>query len=362
MILVKKYRVAVFLVLASFFALGCAGTRNVNSQSLKQFNISKEGNRYVLNGETDLKGYTLTLPPKMVFDCRNGVLTNGGIKGGGNKVLYEKPFIGKGLKIEGCYVEDKNLYSEKVLVRNGFSDEDIHNVFSIALDNSIVVYEAGTYKNITEIDINKNITLDFSNSTIETVVDRYGLSNSVFLMSPDSQQTLENVTIKNLSIDGKMPRYGIESGVGPRRNAIRLIGVENVTLENVSIRNFRMGTSGDYAKDIKKRYMAGVCAIMNYKNCTIRGCSLSKNTGEGFYLVPEESQQNYLLFRGNKISGNYGTFLTLVDGRCLVENNEMDVFGLSGMNLFCYNSIIRNNRFKGGEKFNCIDITENGIY
>lgn len=173
---------------------------------------------------------------------------------------------------------------------------------------------------------------------------------------------LDYVTIKDVTIDGLSPRYGLESGVGPIRNAIRLMNIKSVTLDNVNIKNFRYGTSGYYDKDVKKRHMAGVCSIMGYTNCTIQNSSLSKCTGEGFYLVPSEAGQNFTLFKHNKSLHNYGTFLTLVDGRCLVEDNYMESFGLSGFNLFCYNSIIRNNHFIGGERFNCIDITENGLY
>ena len=111
--------------------------------------------------------------------------------------------------------------------------------------------------------------------------------------------------------------------------------VENVTLENVTIKNFRQGTSGYYDKDVKKRHMAGVCAIFGYTNCTITNSSLSMCTGEGFYLVPIDNNQNYTEFTHNKSIHNYGTFLTLVDGKCLVEDNYLEKFGLSGFNLFC---------------------------
>lgn len=324
--------------------------------------LKVERNWYRLDGDVDLHGTTVILPKGVTLDCRNGTVRNGTIKGVGNKVVYSTSFLGEGVSVKGCFVDDNMLHSASVLVKNTFSDQDIHNVYGLAKVGSTIVFEKGVYKDITQIDIDKSITLDFSGATIEAALDQYGLSSPVFLTPAEDGPRLKQVTIRNVAIDGRIPFYGLDSGAGPRRNAIRLINIKNVTLENVAIRNFRYGTNGYYAKDVKKRHMAGVCTIMDYTNCTIQNCSLSKNTGEGFYLVPEKNKRNYLLFKGNSCQNNYGTLLTLVDGRCLVEDNELNYFGLSGMNVFCYNSIIRNNRFRGGERFNCIDITENGLY
>lgn len=338
----------------------CASSRSSNVQIFQ--GIERIGKKYVLYNEVDLKGNELIIPEGCVLSIRKGKIKNGTVKGCGNKILYTYPFIGENLVIEGCYVEDNVLRSESVLVKNQFSNLDIHNVYGLAREGTTVIYEKGIYKEVKQIDIDKSIEMDFSNATIETALDNYDLCCSVFMTEAENAKSIKKVTIKNVVIDGKKPFYGQESGAGPRRNAIRLVNIKNVTLENVVIKNFRYGTNGYYAKDVKKRHMAGVCTIMNYTNCTIQNCNLSKNTGEGFYLVPEENERNYLLFKGNSCQSNYGTLLTLVDGRCLVEDNELNGFGLSGMNVFCYNSIIRNNRFRGGERFNCIDITENGLY
>ena len=360
--LLLKIRATAILLVLMTCTTGCARSIVANSHIQQSASITKVGKRYVVHGEVDLKGQTLNLPSRAVLDCRNGILSNGRVVGKQNKVLYSAPFVGGYLTIEGCYVEDIIVRSENILTKNGFSNQDVHNVFNLARNGATVVYEGGTYKDITHINISKNVTIDFSNSIIETAIDKDGLSCSVFLTDAEPSTLLKSVVLKNVIIDGKIPKYGLDSSSGQRRNAIRIVGANNVVLDNVTIRNFRYGTNGYYAKNVKKRHMAGVCVIMDYTNCTIQNCELSMCTGEGFYIVPEENDHNYLLFRGNKSKQNYGTFLTLVDGKCLVEDNEMEKFGLSGMNVFCYNSVIRNNHFKGGERYNCIDITENGLY
>lgn len=354
----------IILILACLLTLvcpgGCASSRSSNVQIFQ--GIERVGKKYVLYKDVDLRGGNLKLPKGYVLSVRQGEIKNGTVIGCGNKIEYRKPFIGEHLVVEGCYVEDKVLRSESVLVKNSFSNLDIHNVYGLAREGATVIFEKGAYKEVTQINIDKSITIDFSNATIETALDKYDLSCSVFMTEAENAKRLKRVCIKNVVIDGKKPFRGEESGVGPRRNAIRLVNVKEVTLDNVTIRNFRFGTGGYYAKDVKQRHMAGVCVVMQYFNCSIKGCTLSMNTGEGFFLVPEENDKNFLVFRGNKSKNNYGTLLTLVDGRCLVEDNEMDGFGLSGMNVFCYNSIIRNNHFRRGERYNCIDITENGLY
>lgn len=346
----------------SFCLVSCASSIATCASTPKVFNVTQMGDRYILHGDVDLKGRTLSIPKGIVFDCREGVIHNGRVIGNQIKLIYNAPFIGEGVIIEGCYVDDKEVYSDHILVKNNFSNQDIHNVFNLVKDGASVVFERGRYRDVTHIDITRSITIDFSYSIIETAVDQFGLSCSVFLTEVEPKSTIKNIVIKNVTIDGKNPKYGLDSGVGPRRNAIRIIGAKNVVLDNVEIKNFRFGTNGYYAKDVKKRHMAGVCAIMDYINCSIQHCKLSMNTGEGFYLVPEVNDNNYLLFKNNRSKKNYGTFLTLIDGKCLVEDNEMEEFGLSGMNIFCYNSVIRNNHFKKGDRFNCIDITENGLY
>lgn len=333
---------------------------NPNEDISKQLNTP--GARYVFNGDVDLNGCVVVAPRKAIFEFRECKLHNGQIQGEGNTVLFQTPFLADNIFISGCHVDNKKIRSQDIYIENSFSNQVIHNLFNLALPGAQVSFEQGIYSGITPLYINKSITLDFSNSILETEIDDYELSSSVFITPIQPAIDIKSVSIKNVTIDGKLPRYGLESGIGPRRNAIRLIGVRKVELDNVTIRNFRFGTSGYYEKDLKKCHMAGVCAILGYSKCLIHNCSLSMCTGEGFYLVPKERGSNHAVFKENKSINNYGTFLTLVDGRCLVENNEMNIFGLSGMNVFCYNSVIRNNIFKGGERFNCIDITENGLY
>lgn len=320
------------------------------------------GNRYELTGEVDLNGGILRLPQGAIFDCRNGVIKNGTVKGCGNKIIYNTPFIGDNLIIDGLYVIDRLIVSENILVNNRFSNAEIHNVCGLARKGSKIVFEHGIYNDVAQIILGKDIELDFSNSVLNAAVDQYGLSSSVFTTEVESKRKLKKVIIKNLIIDGQKPYNGQSEGTGLRRNAIRLMNVQEVYLNNVEIRNFETGTGGYYAKNVKERYMEGVCNITNYRRCEILNCALSLNTGEGFFLVPQESNKNYTLFKNNISKNNQGTFLTLVDGRCIVEDNEMEGFGFSGMNVFCYNSVIRNNHFKRGARFNCIDITENGLY
>lgn len=355
----RSFSILIVILISCFF-LAHANVAVAINQNLR--GVKTVGGRYILTCEVDLEGGELILPQGVVLDCRKGILKNGSIKGCGNRVLYAKPFIGDNLSIDGCYVNDKKILSSSILVKNRFSDADIQNIYGLARNGAVVVFEYGVYNNVMTININKDIKLDFSNSFLKTAIDQYGLSSPVFMTESEPSRRYNRVIIQNVTIDGQRPYPENADATGPRRNAIRLMNVKDVSLKNVSIKNFGHGIGGYYAKDVKKRYMEGVCNITDYEKCSIQNCFLSNNTGEGFYLVPGESTDNFTLFKRNRSINNPGTLLTLVDGRCLVEGNEMDGFGYSGMNVFCYNSIIRNNFFKRGERFNCIDITENGLY
>ncbi len=350
------------LCLLSIGGVSHAKTIYINPEKELVLQFQTEGARYVLSGDINLNGETIVLPAKAALIFNHGVVNNGRIKGCANRIQFDSPFLGSDIVVEGCFIKEKILYSVNILAVHNYDDNSIHNLFNLAKPGTKIVFEKGVYKDVSPIHISKEVELDFSNSVIQTAIDENSLSCSVFITDIEPQKTLKGVRIANVTIDGLYPRYGMESGIGPRRNAIRLINIKNVVLDNVAIKNYRYGTSGPYERNLKNCHMAGVCFIKGYKKCTIQNCSISKSTGEGFFLVPGDDKRNYTQFRENNANNFYGTLLTLIDGRCLVENNHMDTFGLSGMNVFCYNSIIRNNSFKNGARFNCIDITENGLY
>ena len=198
----------------SFCLVSCASSIATCASTPEVINVTQMGDRYILHGDVDLKGRTLSIPKGIVFDCREGVVHNGRVIGNQSKLIYNAPFIGEGVIIEGCYVDDKEVYSDQVLVKNHFSNQDIHNVFNLVKDGATVVFEQGIYKDVTRVCFNKNITIDFSNSIIESKVDQYGLSSSVFLTDVEPLLRIKNIAIKNVTIDGKVPKYGIESGIG----------------------------------------------------------------------------------------------------------------------------------------------------
>ena len=105
---------------------------------------------------------------------------------------------------------------------------------------------------------------------------------------------------------------------------------------------------------------------MYYNKCVINNCRTNDISNEIFWCVPNTNPRNITYFTNNistysKPNGS-SSFFTILDGRCVVKDNEVHNYNGSAFNAFCYNSEISYNKFYDGKRSVAIDLSEGTMY
>lgn len=356
------------IILTSFillFSISCAPTVLLTTDNIQQERI-QENTIYRIVKEVDLQGRTITLPQNCTL-CfsKNGSLKNGTIIGQNTRIRYSKPFIGESLTILGCRIVNKKLIKDTdVFLSVNHIQSEIQTLFDLSGGIKVSLSQ-GTYENVERIEINNNVDADFNNSIIRLAFDKYHVGEC-FYMEPWVDKNLDYVKIKDLSIVGKL--HGVSSP--KHRSCIQLFYVSEVVLDGVSIDQF-YGGPNEYKSDgsdleDKTRLGTNIINIINYDKCFITNCSTNDLNKEIFWCVPNTNPKNITYFTNNKSTSSSVTgsasFFTLLDGRCVVKNNEVYNYNGSAFNLFCYDSEICDNRFYYGKRSIAIDLSEGILY
>ena len=337
---------------------------NINQDNCKDL---RENTMYVINSPWDLKGDTLQIPKGCtLFFKKNGKIENGMVVGIDTKIKFIAPFVGKAVSFQGCRIVGKRkLYDKDVFIAVNHSQQEIQTLFDIG--NGIKLeFSQGTYENVEKIQINNNVNACFNNSTIKLNHDQYHIGEC-FYMEPWVNKDVKYCRIKDLTIEGGTSWV---QGATKARRCIQLFYVSEVVLDNITIDKFYSGPS-EYEEDscdLLDKSRIGTCAIavMKYDKCIINNCSTIDVSREIFWCVPNNNPRNITYFTNNKSnfsSSNGGdTFFTLIDGCCIIKNNEVYNYAGSAFNAFCYNSEISDNKFVDGKRSVAIDLSEWEMY
>lgn len=352
--------------LVLLFCSSCAPWVLLTMADIQQDRI-QENTIYRIDEEIDLQGLSITLPLNCTLCFSdNGCLKNGTIIGQNTLIRYTKPFIGESLTVKGCTIIGKELIKDtEVFLSVNHTQNEIQTLFDIS-GGIKLKFSKGTYKGIEKIVVDRDIDADFSNSTIQLYHDKCYVAEC-FYMEPWVDKHVNFFRIKNLVIKGK--RSGFK-GSDRHRSCIQLFYVSEVVLDGVSIDQF-YGGPNEYKNDgsdlaDKTRLGTNIINIINYDKCVITNCSTNDLNKEIFWCVPNKNPKNITYFTNNKSTSSSATgsasFFTLIDGRCVVENNEVYNYNGSAFNLFCYDSEIANNRFYDGKRSTAIDLSEGELY
>lgn len=315
----------------------------------------------------DLCGRTITLPQNctLIFG-RNGSICNGALNGNGSKMQFVKPFIGESMLIRGCMIAGKDIIRDTdVFLTVHHTQQEIQTLFNIS-GGVKIEFSRGVYENVEKISILNNIQADFNNSTIRLKWDEKHVGEC-FYMKLSTNRVTDFFRISNLKIVGHLD--GIRNDNISRR-CIQLFGVSEVEFDNISIDKFNGGRS-EFRRDSsdlsdKSRIGTSSIAIMNYDKCIIRNCCTNDVNKEIFWCVPNNNPDNITYFINNKSTysakSGSSSFFTLLDGRCVVRNNEVHNYRGSAFNVFCYDSEISYNKFYSGKRSVAIDLSEGTMY
>ena len=337
---------------------------NINQDNCKDL---RENTIYVINSPWDLKGDTLQIPQGCtLFFKKNGRIENGLVVGIDTKIKFIAPFIGKAVSFQGCRIVGKRkLYDKDVFITVNHSQQEIQTFFDIG--NGIkLIFSQGVYENIEKIQINNNVDACFSNSTIKLNHDQYHIGEC-FYMEPWVNKGVKYCRIKDLTIEGGTSWV---QGATKARRCIQLFFVSEVVLDNITFDKYYSGPSEyeEDSSDLLDKSRIGTCAIaiMKYDKCIINDCSTNDVSREIFWCVPNNNPRNITYFTNNKSAysspNGSDTFFTLIDGSCIVKNNEVHNYAGSAFNVFCYDSEISDNKFVDGKRSVAIDLSEGEMY
>lgn len=354
----------VSFLLLNFFT-SCASGALLPFEKLMS-DCGQENSVYKITENFDLQGREISLPFNCTLIFDGGSLKNGIVVGNNTTIKYSKPFIGDSLSINNCKIEGKRIVKDKdVFLNVSHTQNEIQTLFNIS-DGTRIEFSKGIYSNIEKVNINNNVEANFNDCVIQLFYD----SNHVgecFYMEPWVDKKIDFVKLSNLTILGQNKGF---RGASSSRRCIQLFYVSEVVLENVTIDKYYSGPS-EYEKDYrdlsdKSRIGTSAIAIMQYDKCVINNCTTFDVSREIFWCVPNNNPHNITYFTNNKSdfssSSGSASFFTIIDGRCIVKNNEVHNYDGSAFNVFCYDSEISNNKFYNGKGSVAIDLSEWTMY
>lgn len=360
-----KYNIVIVIILLFDISLSRAALVYVSDKT--RLEHLSPGDLCIINQEYDLKGKTILLPKNctLVFK-KDSFIKNGELIGKETVLRFEKPFIGDSVSVYGCRISGKNIIRDTdVFINVSHTQKEIQTLFNMSRGIKLD-FSYGVYEGIEKVEVNNNIQADFNNSIIKLNWDRHHVGGC-FFMDPFEDKSIDFFKISNLTIIGQY--------VGVKRQSvsnrcIQLFHASDVELNNIFIDKFYGGPSEfrNDACDLLDKTRIGTCsiAIMYYDKCIINNCSTNDVGKEIFWCVPNKNPHNITYFTNNKSTCSFKTgsasFFTLLDGRCVVKNNEVYNYNGSAFNLFCYDSEISNNKFYEGKRSVAIDLSEGTMY
>ena len=318
--------------------------------------------RFFVRSDINLMNRTIVMGENTSLIFQDGSIENGRIIGNNTTIKYTAPFIGTGISFFGCVIKGKKVVRDKdvFLVVNHEQDE-IQTLFDIS-GGLPLVFSQGTYHEVDKISINGNINANFNGSTIYLKEDIiHSGTCPCFYTEPWKDNRIDYFKIRNLNIVGTDTKLSSSS---TSRRCILLFYISEVMLDNINFDKFSIGKEEYNSGDLldKSRFETAFCSIMLYEKCTINQCTAKDVLGEMFWCVPGNDPPNITYFTNNKYFSGGWSFFTILDGRCIVKNNEVNNYKGSAFNAFCYDSEIAFNKFNNGERSIAIDLSEGTMY
>lgn len=343
----------------------------VRKNILTQDMINKPNTIYEIRYDFDLGGESVEIPSDCVLYFKGGQLTSGNITGDDTILDYNSPFLSNVI-LNGSFKVNKDIVKDTdIFIDSNFNTNRIKSVLNVYSNSARIEFTKAIYNDITSIKVSRNIDVNFNESIINLYVNpSTSLADNFLYMekhSRDFGSVLDFVKVKNVVIKGNpnCVYNGTSSfiGTGAYRRAIQLFNVDYVKLENVTLSNFNVGSSGTYAQSYADRYELSSISIFYYNkvelmNLEIHDCKSDNHV----MLVPNINPNNKAIVEGCKCYNTYTGLLMIFDGRCEVYDCIVKDFYSSAFNLFCYDSLIHNNTFINGSRGACIDVTEWGEY
>lgn len=321
----------------------------------------------------EVAGYVV-IPEGCTLSFAGGSLRDGIICGTKTVLKYNEPFLSN-VHLTGDWISTQDVYDENVFMDNTYSWNRIQSCFRISSPSNKVMFSNNTYENMRTIAVERDIIVDFGGSVFYMALDKTGLPCSFLMTEPSSDRSPETnrlscVSISNATIVGN-PVYkyngtAVPGFSGKYRRAIQLFKVASVSIANVTLSNYVVGTnnspSGLPPAGVN-RFINSAIVVWGYDRCYLNGIEIHDCHADNLIkLVPNVNTENEAILKNCHSYKNFTGLLAIYDGRIDCYDNVVEDYNSSALNLFCYDSYIHNNTFVGSNRSVAIDLSEDGAY
>lgn len=339
---------------------------------------AKEMSIYIVGDNTFTVDYSvagiLTVPEGCTLVFKKGRFKDGVLVGSGTVLEYKRPFLDNTFLL-GTWQADGDVKDDEIFIDKDYIWSRVQSCLSIVPSSGKTVFSKNTYLNMETLELLRDVDIDFGESTFFMSLDQTGLPVSFLTTTPSSDRSVSTnrftgIIISNVSIIGN-PSYkyngtAIPGFSGKYRRAIQIFKASDVKLENISLSHYVIGTNNapeGLPPAGVNRYINSAIVVWGYDRCLIDNVQIHDSHADNLInLIPNINVNNHALVRNCHAFKNFTGLLALCDGRVECYDNTVEDYDSSAMNLFCYDSVIHDNLFRGSRRSVAIDLSEGGAY
>lgn len=324
---------------------------------------------YVIQGDLDLNGQTLKIPPQSIIKFKLGCLKNG-------KVIFDGTELRGNVRIE-CDFEG-SLNNEEVYVdwfikgsKSVQKSLDVSNVIQAIFDmNPPKVVFGGGYYRFHNIRLPKEITILGQKTIILPEVSCQNVFRFNFLKNVFYAEDSKRITIKNICFEAEttgtiLPSFQSDSIYG--EPLIWVNRGDEATIERCVFKDIENCTYCNKAyTEYSKKQGSCVCLWDVSKAFYINNEQVNCRHDEQVWIigVKKPIMSLTVVYKDNYIHdmtpGPNSSAFTCVAGYCLVENNRVERYSYPGsmFNVFAKQVVIKNNSIKNSYCSSVFDTCE----
>ena len=349
----------------------------VKKNILYQDMFTQSNTIYEIRYDFDLNGKEINIPEGCVLDFQGGSLSNGCINSVDCRVIYKTSTF-YNIKIEDGVKCVNNIVPTSIY-KDWDSEKSLQSCINLSNSGKVVFDGDFQYTQSESIVCqNKNIHIDGLGKTIRFInpQNRCGVKNFITVSDAHS------FVLENLKMDGDSKNQLSEGAsefhfiYSKNVKYNKIYNCEFIDIDNAKIEDFHTNPHSyfiwfdRYTKCVfENNRIDGVISEEGIGFTPRELEKLIPNTPVNDYLIKFTDIENYVdkynktfnfvEFVNNSLKFKYvSSAMVLWFGRCDVKNNIFYTTRGSVLNVFCYNSSIIHNDFKGSIRSVIVDLTE----
>lgn len=308
-----------------------------------------QNTKYVIIGNIDLKGKTMSIPYASEIEIRMGKVSNGIIEGNHSYLTLKNGYLDRVSISKGVQSTSKIVNSSM------FKTNTVDMLLSLCnlcpVGGTVKLDDGKTYTIKNSIKINKNISIIGGKKSVIKLKNPDNCAINVFNVIGTKTFSLKDITIDG-SWDSKRGHGKYEN-----QSLMDIVDVDTVIIKNCIFNDAMVINSNWREKE------AGIINIRDYRYVqfdtnTITHCYVN----EGVLIRNDNDKKGFASITNNVFDYEYtSSCMNAYYGRYSIKNNVFGTSRGSAINVFGYDSEIKGNTFWGSQYSCAIDLSENGF-